>query len=78
LDYVAAQNWDQAGRSLERFLKDFPESPLQDQALCGLLIANMKQGNRAEGEKAALRSQAQVPPLSHATEIASRVLADAK
>ena len=77
LDYVAAQNWDQARRSLERFLKDFPESPLQDQALCGLLIANMKQGNRAEGEKL-LSDLKRKFPLSHATEIASRVLADAK
>lgn len=77
LDYVLLRNWNDARKSLERFLKDFPESPLRDQALCGLLIANMKQGKRSDAEKqlAELKSGF---PLSRATEAAIRILADAK
>jgi TolA-binding protein len=76
LDYVQLESWDDAQKQLLRFLKDFPDSPAQDQALYGLLTADMKQGKLADAKKQ-LSDLKRRFPLSHATEEASRLLAAA-
>jgi thioredoxin-like negative regulator of GroEL len=75
LDYVQLENWDDAQKQLQRFLKDFPGSPAGDQALYGLATAYLKQGKREEAGKQLSELKLRFP-LSHATEAASRMLAD--
>jgi len=76
LDYVQLENWDDAQKQLQRYLKDFPDSPAGDQALYGLVTAYLKQGKRAEAETQ-LSDLKRRFPLSHATEAASRMFAGA-
>jgi thioredoxin-like negative regulator of GroEL len=76
LDYVRLENWDDAQKQLERFLKDFPDSPAEDQALYGLVTAYLKQGKLADAQKQFSHLKLRFP-LSQATEAASRMLADA-
>ena len=68
---IDARKW------LQRFLTGFPESPTLDQAFYGLLVADMKQGKRADAEKR-LSELKRSFPLSPSTEAASRLLADAR
>jgi thioredoxin-like negative regulator of GroEL len=76
LDYVRLENWDDAQKQLQRFLKDFPDSPAEDQALYGLVTAYLKQGKLADAQKQFSDLKRRFP-LSQATEAASRMLADA-
>jgi TolA-binding protein len=70
------ENWDDAQKQLQRFLKDFPDSPAEDQALYGLVTAYLKQGKLADAQKQFSDLKRRFP-LSQATEAASRMLADA-